>query len=47
MRVNDALVSARLNKALNLCPYKRGVPRAPSQKRKISAVRLRRDSAMR
>ena len=33
------------NKALNLCPYKRGVPRAPCQKRKISTVR--RDSAMR
>ena len=32
------------NKALNLCPYKRGVPRAPCQKRKISTVR--RDSAM-
>jgi hypothetical protein len=45
---NDALMLSRQrgsNKALNLCPYKRGVPRAPCQKRKISTVR--RDSAMR
>jgi len=35
------------NKVLSLCPYKRGVPRAPCQKRKISTVRLRWDSAMR
>ena len=38
-------VSEDQNEALSLCPYKRGVRRAPCQKRKISTVR--RDSATR